>query len=130
MDRCRLLPHSVSAMVALSIRSRLRRYGLAVLACALSVALAQARLFEGLQFCVFLFVVTMTAWYAGFGPGLLAAGLSFLALEYFFLPPVYSLAISNVQDVLRLFIFMLAAFVVNLSFLKEWQWWSPLIPVL
>jgi PAS domain S-box-containing protein len=47
----------------------------------------------------FIAAVLVAAWLGGFGPGLLATGLSTLALEYFFLPPVHTFALDSGGDV-------------------------------
>jgi PAS domain S-box-containing protein len=60
--------------------------------------------------------VLFAAWFGGLGPGLLAIALSVLAFNYFFLRPLYSLAVQDYNDVVRLISFALAAvFVVALS---------------
>jgi len=101
------------------------RYGLAILVSAIAVVVGQLPLFENLQFGVLLFAVVLASWYAGAGPGLLAAVVSGLALEFFFLPPIYSLAISSAEDVTRLGIFMLAAVIVSVTALKMAPWPTP-----
>jgi C4-dicarboxylate-specific signal transduction histidine kinase len=64
---------------------------------------------------LFLCAVMITAWFGGFGPGLLATALSSLAFDYFFLPPTYSLA-AKPDELPRLLIFAAAAlFVGSLS---------------
>ena len=64
---------------------------------------------------LFLCAVMLSAWFGGAWPGLLAIALSVMAFKYFFLPPIYSLAVE-ITDLPRLLIFALAAlFVVSLS---------------
>jgi C4-dicarboxylate-specific signal transduction histidine kinase len=64
---------------------------------------------------LFLCAVMITAWFGGFGPGLLATALSCLAFDYFFLPPTHSLA-AKPDELPRLLIFSAAAlFVGSLS---------------
>jgi PAS domain S-box-containing protein len=56
-----------------------------------------------------------SAWLGGFRPGLLATVLSVLAFKYYFVPPIYSLALETVE-IPRLAVFSLAAlFVGSLS---------------
>jgi K+-sensing histidine kinase KdpD len=43
---------------------------------------------------LFLCAVMLSAWLGGIGPGALAAMLSFLAFAYYFVPPIYSLAME------------------------------------
>jgi PAS domain S-box-containing protein len=60
--------------------------------------------------------VLFAAWFGGLGSGLLAVALGVLAFDYFFLPPLYSLAVQSQNDVLRLIAFTITAlFVVALS---------------
>ena len=49
----------------------------------------------------------------GYGPSLLAALLSALAFEYFFLPPYFSLAIANVHHVVTFGVMLTIAFVIS-----------------
>ena len=56
-----------------------------------------------------------SAWYGGVGPGLLAIALSALGFKYYFLPPIYSLAVEITQ-LPRLVLFAVSAlFVGSLS---------------
>src|ERR1700752_2526368 len=60
--------------------------------------------------------VLFATWFGGLGPGLLAIALSVLAFAYFFLQPLYSLAVQDYNDIVRLISFAVAAlFVVALS---------------
>ena len=49
---------------------------------------------------LFLGAVAVSGWYGGLRPALLAAGLGFLALDYFFETPAYSLEVSDVRTLL------------------------------
>jgi len=60
---------------------------------------------------LFLCAIMLSAWFGGIGPGLLAAALSVLAFAYYFVPPIYSLAME-VQQIPRFFIFVLSALYV------------------
>ena len=44
---------------------------------------------------IFFYAVMLTSSYGGLLPGLFAAGLSWLALDYYFIPPVHSLAMNS-----------------------------------
>src|SRR6266849_6999512 len=57
---------------------------------------------------LFLCAVMLSAWFGGIGPGVLAVVLSFLAFAYYFVPPIYSLAVE-VQQIPRLLIVVLSA---------------------
>jgi K+-sensing histidine kinase KdpD len=102
-------------MLALSAGSGLIRYASAAAAVLLVVAAGQLPLFDKMQFGMALFAVVLVSWYAGAGPGLLTAVLSALALQFFYLAPVYSFSIASSHDVLRLFIFVLASLLVTAS---------------
>jgi K+-sensing histidine kinase KdpD len=76
----------------------IQRYGLAVLS--VSVALAAALLlahfnFRGVEVPLFLFALTLAAWYGGAGAAALAFLLSCISFAYFFVQPIYSIYISN-----------------------------------
>ena len=58
------------------------------------------------RFALFYAAVLLSAWAAGLGPGLFAVGLSALASSYFFREPRYSLAIADVQEAVRLALFV------------------------
>jgi PAS domain S-box-containing protein len=98
--------------------SALLRYAVAVLSVA--AALVAARLFytyvQSTPFVsLFLCAVMLAAWFGGAGPGLLATALSVVSLDYYFVPPLDSLAVT-LQEMPRIVLFAIAAiFVVSLS---------------
>ena len=53
-----------------------------------------------------------TAWF-GQGPGIAAAILSFLAFNYLFVPPYYSLRVLHADNVVALIVFLVVAVVTN-----------------
>ena len=61
---------------------------------------------------LFLCAVMFSAWFGGFRPGLLATALSVLAFKYYFVTPVYSLAV-DITEMPRLLIFALSALFVG-----------------
>src|SRR5215472_3740884 len=63
-------------------------------------------------FFAFYAAVAASAWYGRYGPGWLSVLLSTLAVNYFFLPPLYSLAPSS-ADLPRLIAFAVCAVVAN-----------------
>jgi PAS domain S-box-containing protein len=63
-------------------------------------------------FFAFYAAVAASAWYGGSGPGWVSVVLSTLAVNYFFLPPLYSLAPSS-ADLPRLVAFIICAIVAN-----------------
>ena len=54
----------------------------------------------------FLVVVVAAAAAGGFGPGILASFLGFLAFNFFFLPPYHTFVIARAEDVVVLFVFL------------------------
>jgi PAS domain S-box-containing protein len=63
-------------------------------------------------FFAFYAAVAASAWYGGYGPGWLSVALSTLAVNYFFLPPLYTFAPSS-ADLPRLIAFVICAIVAN-----------------
>jgi two-component sensor histidine kinase len=57
---------------------------------------------------LFLVVVVATAWYGGRGPAIVAIILSALAVDYFLVPPLYSV-LTSIADVMRLIEYALVA---------------------
>jgi two-component system sensor histidine kinase KdpD len=87
-------------------------YGLAVLAALAASALAWAvshTLALPNISLVFLAAVLLVAVRSSLGPALLCAGLSFLAYDFLFIPPTFSLTIARQEDVLTLVFFLLMA---------------------
>ena len=84
----------------------------AVAALSVTVALIIARWLEiNLQTApvsLFLCAVMLSAWLGGIGPGALAAMLSFLAFAYYFVPPIYSIAVEA-KEIPRFLIVVLSA---------------------
>src|ERR1051326_8214508 len=65
----------------------LARYAIAL--CAVMLAIAPTLALSGEQHhpsVIFLLAVTVSAWFGGLGPGLLATMLSVLAVNYYFIP--------------------------------------------
>src|SRR5580658_2687048 len=61
----------------------------------------------------FLIAIMLTAIAYGLLPSLLASALGVLTFDFFFLPPLYSLNISEPDDVMRLAVFATAALIVS-----------------
>lgn len=89
--------------------SKLRRYGFAVISCAL--ALAAARSLDAPVSCFFVAVI-LSSLYGGRGPALLTSVLSTLAFDYFFLPPRFSLLVEA-SSYLRLSAFLAALVLIG-----------------
>jgi PAS domain S-box-containing protein len=94
--------------------SAIQQYGVAVLSVSLalgSACLLQRYNFRGFSDSLFLFAIAITAWYAGPGPAILALVSSYLAVDYFFVEPIYSLEITR-EDIPHFVIFAVFALLV------------------
>jgi two-component system, LuxR family, sensor kinase FixL len=74
--------------------SGILHYGLAVLSVAIAVGAALLLQKFELRESLFLIAIAATVWFGGMGPGLLAIVLSDLSIDYFFLPPIYSISLD------------------------------------
>ena len=82
----------------LSPLSSVQGYGLAILS--ISAALSGALLLEHFHFRdvevpLFLFAVSVSAWYGGIGPAIVALVLSCVGFDYFFVEPFHTLYVSK-----------------------------------
>ena len=74
------------------------RYGLAAVSFAMTLGLAllaQHYGFRNVEVPLFLFAITVTVWYAGSGPAILAVVFSSLAFDYFFTEPRYTFYVTK-----------------------------------
>jgi PAS domain S-box-containing protein len=97
------------------VTSVVLRYGLAVLS--VCIALAAALLLGHYNFPdvadpLFLFAIAIAVWYGGRGPAVLALALAILANSYFFIEPIYSIAITR-SDLPHFVIFILFALLIT-----------------
>ncbi len=94
--------------------STVMRYGLAVfcVVAALLVTELLQHFTNGPPWFVFLAAVMISSWVAGLGPGLLAVLLSTLAVDYFFVPPLYILSLK-IEHLPRLVLFGLSALLIS-----------------
>jgi len=93
-----------------------RRHGVAILCVAVALTLNLFIKVEHLPAVLFLVAVTFSAWYGGVGAGVTATALSALALDYFFLPPIYAFDFGPATWVL-LGTYLIAA--IFISWLQE-----------
>jgi PAS domain S-box-containing protein len=95
------------------MHSRLKRYGVAMLAVLLALLLTQLLwlLHKLTIYPLFLAAVMVSSWYGGFQPGLVATILSALACAYFFIAPLGSLVISG-SNIVGLAQFVLVALLI------------------
>src|SRR6201993_2604908 len=90
-------------------------YGVAVVSVPAALTLSQlpAIHLQDAPVSLFLCAVILSAWFGGFGPGLLATALSALAFNYYVLPPAHSFAAKPGEETPRLVIFMVSALFVG-----------------
>lgn len=94
------------------ITSRIGGYSVAVAAVAIALALRMGLspwISDRAMFLPFFFAIAVTATVAGMKPGLLATALSVLAADWFLIPPLGSLWISETEDQLAFMLFLLMA---------------------
>ncbi|MBV8826892.1 MAG: DUF4118 domain-containing protein [Bradyrhizobiaceae bacterium] len=90
------------------------RYGLSLVCVGLALGLALAAQYYGFRdvgLPLFTLAIAIVTWYAGMGPSVLTVLLSMLSFDYFFVQPLYSLAI-DLQDLPYFLIFVVWAVVV------------------
>lgn len=92
----------------------MRRYAVAVLAVTLALLLTSLLwpLIQPNASLLFFAAVMFSAWYGGFGPGLLSTVLSGVAIIYFFKPPG-NFWVIDFADILRLIIFLLVSLMIS-----------------
>jgi K+-sensing histidine kinase KdpD len=93
----------------MKVRSKLGRYSLATICCA--VALPVAWPIDANSSC-FLLAVTVSSLFGGLGPGLFSVALSSLAFDYFFLHRTSALA-AEPATYLRFAVFLAAALLIT-----------------
>jgi two-component system sensor histidine kinase KdpD len=96
--------------------SALRAYGATLLAVAAALGVALSlRPFAGMENVdlVFLTAVVGVAVRYGLGPALAGSAVGVLAYSFFFVPPLYTLAVSDPTNVVALFFFLIIAVVTS-----------------
>lgn len=97
------------------IRAHLKPYIVAVMAVAIAL-LNTWLLYQVLSpavFALFYAAVALSSWYGGMKPGLLATALSTVAINYFFMAPQGSLAMTGVSTLVRLGVFLFVTLVIT-----------------
>jgi len=92
------------------------QYLLAVLtALGLTVLIQLFKQYLSIQVIALLYLlpVVLCARLWGFGPGILSAISAFLCLNYFFVPPLYTLVVHGTQDLLALIVFLFITMIVS-----------------
>ncbi|MBW4615945.1 MAG: PAS domain S-box protein [Desmonostoc vinosum HA7617-LM4] len=97
------------------IKERSLHYGIAVLSVALALVISQLlnSYLTATPTALFFIAVMISAWYGGLAPGLLATILSTLAVNYFFLQPLYSLNTASLNTLIPLLVFLTAAVLIS-----------------
>ena len=62
---------------------------------------------------LFLIPVVVAAIRWGLAPGIVASITAFLSFNYFFIPPYYTLAVHQTQDILALIVFLAVAMIIS-----------------
>ena len=109
-------PHQARAPRLPEIQSGIRQYGVAALVMSVAtIALYPLREPLGYQSIslLLLFLLVLLPLRLDAGPVLLAAALSAVAWNFFFIPPQFTLAIGLVQDVLMLLLYFVVAAVTG-----------------
>jgi K+-sensing histidine kinase KdpD len=65
------------------------------------------------HFTLYFLAVVVSAWYGGVGAGLLSTVLSALALDYFFISPIYSIEM-DAHALVRLCVFLSVSIITNI----------------
>jgi two-component system, OmpR family, sensor histidine kinase KdpD len=99
---------------------RIVRNGYVVATVAVIVATAvflpgRASFAKGQWALIYLLIVTLVAGFSGTGPAVLAALESFLAWDFFFLPPFITFAIRDPKDLLALLAFLIVGIVLGVQ---------------
>src|SRR6266436_5162661 len=92
----------------------IRNYAVAVVLTAVAMGIARwldVHL-ESAPVSLFLCAVMLSAWLGGVGPGLLAAALSATAFSYYFVSPIFALAVDS-KEIPRFVMFVLASALVG-----------------
>lgn len=63
----------------------------------------------------FYMAIAITTRYGGLRPGLLAIGLSMLAVNYFFIPPTYQIQVASSEEIIRLILFLTVSLIITLT---------------
>jgi two-component system, LuxR family, sensor kinase FixL len=88
------------------------RYGLAVSCVAVAVIITYLMRPDVLISPLFFLAILLSAWFGGFGPGIVAASLATLAINYFFLHQMHTLRI-DLTDVPKIIVFYASVLLVS-----------------
>ena len=88
------------------------RYGLAVAGVAVATLLTLPLHESGIRGVLFVPAILLAALYGGIGPGLFAAGLSVLSIDYFLIAPRFRFAVLTATDATYIVVFSLSALLI------------------
>ena len=104
----------------LAKRQPIQTYSVAVFISVVAIIVMQAttpQVGVGSAFLLALVAVLISAWYGGWGPGLLAALIAFLAELVLVLGPTFPLRVATVVETAQFVVFALIALFINLVML-------------
>ena len=94
-------------------RGYLGALGAVIVASLVALVLQEAGLSEANKAVVFIPAVVAAAMWWGLGPGILAAVLSVLSFDFFFVPPYFTLAVRDIEYVVTLLVLAAVALLVG-----------------
>ncbi|MFN6568932.1 ATP-binding protein [Dendronalium sp. ChiSLP03b] len=96
-------------------RQRLAPYTLAFLTVTISLLLSVLLrpLLTPTMFMLFFTAVAVSAWYGGMEAGLLATALSTVALDYFFIEPLFTFYVYRIDSIVHLCVFLLVVILMS-----------------
>lgn len=105
-----------------SVYRRLVPYGVAIVSTSIAILLSiwLQPFIERTIGAFFYIAIVVTTWYGGIGPGAVATVLSALAINYLFIPPIHQFSIASSSDIVRLGVFLLVAFVIDVLSSNLW----------
>lgn len=91
-----------------------KRYGFALLCAAAATVLTalSTLVFEASPFLLYWAAGAVSAWYGGFGAGVVCMLLSVVGANYWFMPPLYTIHLEPI-DIPRIGVFVLIAFLID-----------------
>lgn len=113
---CARIYTEVHVRVRLPFSFSIAEFAFAILAIALTTVVLLAvrdQLNSPIVGLLYLLPVVLSAARGGLGPGIAAALCAFLAFNFFFLQPYYTLTVHQPQDLLALTVFLIVAVVIS-----------------
>ena len=100
----------------MNLYRRLLPYGVAIGSTAIAVLLSLwlEEIITRTMGAFFYIAIATTTWYGGMRAGIVAIVLSALAVNYFFITPIYKIQIASFEDVFRLILFVIVGLIISL----------------